>query len=80
MRLGSGDMVNKALKVSGLHREITATELLLGETTDTSNMVPSPGKLRLVGEEDKQTLSLQDKVVNTKSVDMERSASQVAQW
>ena len=31
-----------------------------------SNMFPSPRKLRLVGEEDKQTLSLQDKVVNTK--------------
>lgn len=35
MRLGFEDMINKALKVSSLHREITATELLLGETTDT---------------------------------------------
>ena len=42
MRLGSGDMINKAVKVSSLHREITATELLLGETMDVIKYGPFP--------------------------------------
>ena len=44
-RLGSGDIVNKAVNVSNL-REVTASELSMGETLDVSNMVPSPEKLK----------------------------------
>lgn len=64
-RLGSGDIVNKAVNVSNL-RGVTASELSMGEALDVSNMVPSPEKLRLGDEEDKQILQLQDDVVNTK--------------
>ena len=49
MRLDSGDMINKAIKVSSLHRAVTATELLLGETTDVIKYIPFPWEGNIFG-------------------------------
>ena len=65
MRLDSGDMIKQSRSPACTERSQPLSSCWEKKRM-LSNMFPSPRKLRLVGEEDKQTLSLQDKVVNTK--------------
>ena len=66
MRLDSGDMINKAIKVSSLHRAVTATELLLGETTDVIKYIPFPWEGETSWRGRQMDLIIADKVVDTK--------------